>query len=511
MISDDMKRLMSDINKNIEKTKLSDDDVKKLAQNFDEKKLVEKFERLKELFSKAEKEQKLTTFIKELESLVSKQEFVAENTEKASPETRDLNAELANEQKNISESFDRALSNFEKNIGAVSEISEEIKTAATNALANLKKDETGKLLKEAGGSLSLNMPHGAFDKQKRALEAMKSNLDMLKNAFDKFKQDNKKELLEALSKLMRRTAAMSEFEMEIISEFAAARGLMAPEAADKFVETLDGVSEKCIEIANVSRQVAGELTRLSKKTVLIDSNHIASAGSILRQFAALRPMLAKREFNDSVNLSNQIYYNINMLNLMLLDIFDILNSSKSGSNMDQLMAMIKKQAEAQARLNAKTRDMMKKAGENGMPQLSDDALKSLAFEQQMIRRSLEQVMDSIEGDGEMARKLRQLRSEMQNLEVEYLKKKVDAKIQSRQKILHERLLDMQQALFKEKETTERKAERAKNYAPAKPADAIEAQKYEKGELRLDDAIKNEKYPLSYEKIIELYFEAVKKM
>ncbi len=511
MINDDMKRLMSDINKNIEKTKLSGDDVKKLSEKFDEKKLVEKFERLKELFSKAEKEQKLTTFIKELESLVSKQEFIAENTEKAAPETGELNAELAREQKNIGENFEKALSNFEKNIGAISEISEEIQKASTDALDNLKKDEAGKLLKEAGDSLSQNMPDGAFDRQRKALGSMKSNLDMLKNAFDKFKQDNKKELLEAVSALIRRTIAMSEFEMEIIAEFNAVRGLMKPAAADKFVETLDDISEKCIEIANTSREIAGELTRLSKKTILIDSSHIAVAGSILRQFAAIRPMLAKREYNDSLNLSNQIYYNISILNLMLIDIFDILNSSKSGSNMDQLMAMIKKQAEAQSKLNAKTKDMMKKMGENGMPELSDDALKSLAFEQQMIRRSLERIMDSAEGDGEMARKLRELRSEMQNLEVEYLRKKVDSKVQSRQKVLHERLLDMQQALFKEKETTERKAERAKNYAPAKPAGSIEAQKYEKRELKLDDAVKNEKYPRSYEKIIELYFEAVKKM
>jgi len=34
---------------------------------------------------------------------------------------------------------------------------------------------------------------------------------------------------------------------------------------------------------------------------------------------------------------------------------------------------------------------------------------------------------------------------------------------------------------------------------------------EKRELKLDDAIKNEKYPRSYEKIIELYFEAIKKL
>ena len=69
---------------------------------------------------------------------------------------------------------------------------------------------------------------------------------------------------------------------------------------------------------------------------------------------------------------------------------------------------------------------------------------------------------------------------------------------------------MQQALFKEKETTERKAERAKKYAPATPAAAIETRKVEQRELKLDESIKNEKYPKSFEKIIELYFDAVKK-
>lgn len=510
MVSEDMKRLMGDINKNVEKTKLSADDVKKMSQNFDEKKLVEKFERLKELFSKAEKEQKLSTFMKELEFILSKQEFIAENTEKAAPENTELNAELAREQKLAAENYDKALANFEKNIGDISEISDEIKKAAGEALESLKTDDVGGRMKKAGDGLEKNDPGKAFDEQKQAAESMKKNLDALKKAFDEFKEKNKKDLLEAISKLIKRAIAMSAFEMDIIREFERVRGLMKPATNDRFVQTLDAISEKCLEISNVSREIAAELTRLSKKTILIDSNNIAVAGAIVRQFSQIKPMLAEREFTNAANLSAQIYYNISILNMMLLDIFDILTSSKSGSNMDQLMSMIKKQAEAQARLNAKTKDMMKKAGENGMPQLSDDALKTLAFEQQMIRRSLERMMEAMDGDSEPARRLRELRSEMQNLEVEYMRKKVDAKVQSRQKILHERLLDMQQALFKEKETTERKAERAKKYAPASPAAAIETRKVEQRELKLDESLKNEKYPKSFEKIIELYFDAVKK-
>lgn len=510
MVGEDMKSLMSEINKNVERTKLSADDVKKLSRDFDEKKLVEKFERLKELFSKAEKEQKLATFMKELEFILSKQEFITENTEKAAPETADLNAELAREQRSASESYDKALANFEKNRNDVSEISEDIKRAAEKALESLKADDAGGELKKAGDALAKNDPAGAFEKQKKAAESIRRNLDALKKAFDEFKTKNKKELLEALSRLIRRTIAMSGFQHEIIGEFAAARGLTRPATGDKFVSTLDGASEKCIEIANASRDVASELTALSKKTILIDSNHIAAAGVLIRQFAQLRPLLAERELAGASNLAVQIYYNISALNMLLIDIFDIINSAKSGSNMDQLMSMIKKQAEAQARLNAKTKDMMKKAGENGMPQLSDDALKTLAFEQQMIRRSLERMMEAMDGDSEPARRLREIRSEMQNLEAEYLHKKTDAKIQSRQKVLHERLLDMQQALFKEKETTERKAERVKKYSPAAPAAPVEAQKVELRELKLDDSMKNEKYPRSYEKIIEMYFDAVKK-
>ncbi|HOT74857.1 MAG TPA: hypothetical protein PK467_03665, partial [Candidatus Wallbacteria bacterium] len=511
MVSDDMKRLMSDINKNIERTKLSGEDVKKLSQNFDEKKLVEKFERLKELFSKAEKEQKLSTFMKELEFVLAKQEMVAENTEKAAPENAELNSVLAAEQRQAGENFNRAFDNFEKNISDIGQISEGIKKAADDALDSLKKDEVSGAMKKAADDLSKNSPGEAFDEQKKAAESMKRNLENLKKAFDDFKDKNKKELLEALSRLISVAGAMSRFQMEIINDFSAMHGLMRPATNDKFVDALDEVSEKCLEISNASRDMAVELTRLSKKTILIDSNHIAVAGSIIRHFAGIKPMLAERDFTGVINASGRIYHDISMLNMMLLDIFDIVNSSKSGSNMDQLMSMIKKQAEAQARLNAKTREMMKKAGENGMPQLSEDALKSMAFEQQMIRRSLERMIDAMDPDSEPARRLRELRSEMQNLEAEYLKKKLDSKVQSRQKILHERLLDMQQALFKEKQTTERKAEKVKKYSPAPAAAPLEAQKIEKRELKLDDAIKNEKYPRSYEKIIELYFEAIKKL
>ncbi len=510
VLSNDMKRLMSEINKNIEKTKFTDEDLKKFSKNFDEKKLIEKFERLKELFSKAEKEQKLITFIKEIEDILSKQEAITENTEKASPELTDLNSELASEQRRISDNYEKAFSNFEKNIQAIGEISENIKDAVKKTHNNLKTEDAGGYLKKAAGDLEKNSPDNAFTAQNKASDSLKTNIEALKTAFDNFKKDNKKELLEAVSKLLSRARAMAAFENEIMDGFSTVQSLIKPSTNEKFVETLDGISENCLELSNVSREITGELIRLSKKTILIDSNHIAITGSILRQFTDIKPLLAKRDFTEALNISRQIYYNITIFNLMLLDIYDILLSSKSGSNMDQLMAMIKKQADAQARLNAKTKDMMKRAGENGMPQISDDALKSLAFEQQMIRRSLERIMDSSEGDSETEKRLRELQSEMRNLEVEYLKKKVDSKIVSRQKVLHERLIDMQQALFKEKQTTERKAERAKNYAPASPAAPLEAIKINGRSLKLEDAIKNEKYPVSYEKLIELYFEAVKK-
>lgn len=122
-------------------------------------------------------------------------------------------------------------------------------------------------------------------------------------------------------------------------------------------------------------------------------------------------------------------------------------------------------------------------------------------------------MEGMEGNSEVSKKMQEMRSEMQNLEAEYLKKNVDQKVQSRQKILHERLLEMQKALFKEKETTERKAEAAKKYEVKSPDNIKIDQKVieKKRELKLNEALKNEKYPKSYEKIIELYFNALPKL
>jgi len=514
ILNEDMKRLMSEINKGVEKTKLTGEDAKKLAAAFDEKKLLEKFERLKELFAKAEREQKLSTFVKELENALNRQEVVNENTEKSSPEVKDLNKELSNEQKAIKEIFDKAFSEFKKDLEKIGEIAPEIKQAAQEAADSLKNDGVSESMQKAGDELSKMNPKEAFAEQKKAAASLKKNIDKLKNAFDDFKKKNKKDLLDELAKLIEKTIKMSRLQEEITSEFAFVATLNRPGTLDKYISSLDGVSEKCIELSNVSRNVISELMDLSKKTMLIDPNHVAMAGMIYRMFGAIKPHLAEHELNNAMNLANQLRAGINILNVALLDIFDIVNSAKSGSNMDQLMEMLKKQAEAQARLNAKTKQMGEKLGPDGMPQLSPEGMKMLAFEQQMIRRSMERIMDGMEPNGEMAKRMKEIRNEMRSLESEYLRRQVDSKIQNRQKILQERLLEMQKALFKEKETTERKAETAKTYEIAAPKDGIkkdDMKKIQKNELRLEDAIKNEKYPKSYEKIIELYLNAIQKI
>lgn len=511
MLSEEMKQAMMDMNKNVEKMKLTGEDVKKFSASFDEKKLLEKFERLKELFQKAEREQKLGTFTKELETILGRQEMVMENTEKSSPEVRELNEELASEQKSIGENFDRAFEKFEKDMGAIGEISEGVKDSAEEVASDLKGEKVSEKMKRSGDDLSRMNPKNAFGEQKKVAESLKKAIQKLKDSFDEFKKKNKDELKNALSKLIEKSVAMSRFQEEIQKGFIDAMGLRRPETMEMYTQTLDAIAEKCIENSNAARAMVGELMELSKKSVLIDIGHVSRAGLIARLFSVMKPMLAEREIVNSSNVGNQVYMNINIMTLMLIDILDMVNDAKSGSNMDQLMSMLKKQAEAQARLNAKTKSMMGQTGPDGMPRLSPEALKSLAFEQQLIRRSMERIMEGMDPNGEMAKRLREIKDEMQSLEGELFRKQVDRKLESRQKILHERLLEMQKALFKEKETTERKAEAAKKYEIRTPAGRPATQEVKKGELRIEDSLKNEKYPRSYEKIIEMYLNAIQKI
>lgn len=511
-INDDMRNVLNELNKKAEKTKLNADDVKQLSQAFDEKKLLEKFERMKELFSKVEKEQKMDTFVKELENLASKQDFVTENTEKMSPDLKDMNKELAGEQKNIKEGFNKAFDNFEKSMAGFGELSEDLKKAAMDAHSDLKNEKVSENMESAETSLAQSNPKSAFEAQKKITPPMIKAAQSLREAMESFKKKNKEDILKALSGLVETGVRMSFFMRGVLKDFESISELKSAAASDKRIEKIDNIGEKCIEISNLTRNMVGEMMSLSKKSILIDNNHIAFAGSIYSKFQTVRPYIAERQAPQALAVCNDIYARVNLLALMLIDIYDVMNNAKSGSNMDQLISMMKKQAEAQARLNEKTKGMSK-PGADGMPQLSPEGMKQLAFEQQLIRQSLGRVMEGMEGNSEISRKMQEMRREMQNLEAEYLKKNINNKIQSRQKILHERLLEMQKALFKEKETAERKAETAKKFE-VKPPDRIKidpktAEK--KQELKLNEALKNEKYPKSYEKIIELYFNALPKL
>lgn len=499
--SPELAELMRDMQEAVENQRLTAEDVKRFGRDLDPKKLAEKLDRTIRLLERMREEQALHALAERLADLARQERDLLAEIDKLRARDDLANrdgalAELARLQDELSAELLRELEKAEKLGGKIAERSPEAgealakaREAMEEALAR-QRDAAGSLRSGAGDQASAQADQ-ANDGLTRAEREARDALSLLSKARH---QEIDEELLEA-ARIARDVASGMRLAHTRLEGVRALAADSLPGLADRLARA---TATEITHMVTATGILVARLVELSRKSFQIPPG-LAAAGDALghaqRQFEAA---LMEKRYDEALAHGRQAHGDALRLAVTLLRLRDQAKAAGQQSLFQEYMEEMKKLAERQGNLNQQACEM----GGEGM---SEEMMKQMALEQAALRQGLEGMAERMGEAGAMQQRLRELASEMENLEAEYLKRNVDERIQERQRTLHQRMLETTKALKEEGEQKERKAERADPFAAAPPPAPPVTGESARARAALEK-MGRERFPKEYEQVIRLYFE-----
>jgi len=517
ILTEDMKKLIEKIQKNIENVDISKMDRELLESLQDQEQMLRNLENTLERLKRIQAEQKLNALNEHLQQLADRQEQVLKQTQelKSKKDKSGLNSgdkrrldQLAREEERIKQEIEEEMSRME----SLQKDLQALDPGAADKLRQMqeqsREQELGQNLQDAGESLrSESMPR-AVQREKQALETML----MLSGGAQQLKADFSMQMTAAMRAMLMRTLRkslnLSQSQEKTLAETE--RLVKRPNSAMTAKEE-DGLRAGARFQRDVLNELSGDLAALANATMLVSPGLASDALLAARNLdLALEDMKQNKPPADIHFRLQGAYTTVNRIMLALLDAKSGGENPGEGDAMQQLMDQLEKMAGSQQSLNAQTQQLM----QSGLPipQMSS-GMQALAAQQKMIRKGMGELMQNMEGMGEMGGRLGQIEKEMEEIERQLFEAKANPGLQRRQSDVLRRLKDATLSLRKEVYEENRKAETAGKYTPAAPG-PVELQTGPQlpEEIRKEiERLKRETRLPGFENAIDSYYRELMKM
>ena len=202
--------------------------------------------------------------------------------------------------------------------------------------------------------------------------------------------------------------------------------------------------------------------------------------------------------------------NVNGLILELIMLRQKMQSSGSGTGMEQFMKSMDQMMKKQQQLMQKTQAMLDKFGSfQNMPKGYQEMLKEMAMEQQMIREQMEQLSKQMGQSFKYSRELNELGKKMKELEEAFKKGEIGQGTVEKQKKIIEKMLETTRSIHKKKFSKKRKSKTGKKYSNQKGNFELQGIN-DKRKLKKFKAIDQDTVPAveGYENLLQEYFKAI---
>jgi len=191
---------------------------------------------------------------------------------------------------------------------------------------------------------------------------------------------------------------------------------------------------------------------LTSKSFVFPAELVENFKIISDEYNLMKKRLALKQYSQTLVMIRRVLKKNSVLIYKLMKIKDELENESNKKKSQSLSEKLDQLAKAQQMLNSMSFNM------SGM---SQPQLDQLAYEQSMIRKSLEQMMNrNSNGSDWIQKKLNELVKEMNKVEKQLRKGKMDNKLKNKQKKIYNKLIDASRSL--KKDQTDRKKRESKS-------------------------------------------------
>jgi hypothetical protein len=483
---------------------LSPDALRQAMQQFSmtEETFRNSIERTLSLLRRIQIEQKVDEAVRRTEQMIKQQESLRENTEKARAGDQASMEQLEREQKEVQEHLDALKAQMEDLKKKMEEFPAEMPLGELeNARQEMSRDSLDQRMEEVSRAMREMQPQQASRGQKQALSSMAKLGDHLQKMQQEMRQNQQRQILNAMRRSMRDLLDLSRREETLKNE---------SESLEPNSRRFRDNEEAQMDVMRDLGMVADQLAALSQKTFGVTPEMGKSIGDALRNMNDAMRSLGQR---NRAAASQQQTDAMGSLNEAAQRVGDSMNAMQQGGGqgmgMAGLMRRLGQLSLQQGGINSASKNL------GAMTPAQAAEMSRLAGEQGMVRKSLEQLAREAAAAGDLKKlmgDLNQAAREMMEVQTDLTTGNFNPESARKEDRILSRLLDAQRST-RERDYEKKRTSSAGNDIVRESPASIDLTTIEgRNRLRRDmQKALREGYAREYEDLIKRYFEILEQL
>jgi hypothetical protein len=459
-------------------------------------------ERTLNLLKRIQVEQKVDELVKRTENLTQKIDELKNKTENKNLNDSSSREELSQRQKDVSENLDQLNKEMQDLDKKMNDLKDMPKEMMDKIQKEFDKQNNDKLSDEAKKFLQQMQKQNAMQNQQKLSSNMGEMKQQLQQLQEQMQQMNQMKTFYEMVKTLDNLLTLSK-DQEKLKNQTSKMNYQSSE--------LSKAAQQQNELQSELSKILQNMNSLSQKSFAITPEMGSSIGKAFSEMQQAQTAMQNQNARLAENKQTGSMQYLNEAASMMKGAMDqMMNGSKGGSGMMGMMQQLQQMAQQQMQLNQMTQSM-----QNGqMSQQMMAQMQRLAQQQEMIRKSLEQLNQEAKETGQSKKipaNLDKVLDEMKEVVTNLHSEKVDDNLIKQQEKILSKLLDAQRSMNERDYEKDRKSNAGKTGARISPPELILSTEEGKNKLRdeLQKAIR-EGYKKDYEDLIRKYFEALER-
>lgn len=458
-------------------------------------------ERTIELLKRIAIEQKMDELLKRTEQLIRQQESVREQTAQTEPSDQKQIEDLARQQQDLQQQLEAMREQLADLQKKMEEFPAEMPLEQmSKAQQDLDQQQLGEQMQDALQQIRSGQMQSAQRNQQRISQGLQQFHEQMQSAQRAMRENQLRQAMNEMRKALQNTLELSKRQEQLKEETSE----LDPNSP-RFREQ----AQQQMEILDDLNKVANTLTQLSRKSFVISPEMGREIGKAMQQMMQSMQSMEQRNPGGAYDQQNEAMGSLNRAAMMMQRALSSLMQG-GGMGLAGLMQQLQGMTGMQMGINAQSQAMM---GQGISPQQAAEWAR-LAGQQEVVRKSLQELAHEAEMAGELSKLLGDLdriAQDMMEVQTDMEQGNVNPETLRKQERILSRLLDSQRSMRERDYEKRRRAEVGKEIIRTSPADIDLATQEGRSKLR-QELLKviEQRYSKDYEELIRRYFEALEK-
>ncbi|CUT05461.1 DUF4175 family protein, partial [Candidatus Kryptonium thompsonii] len=414
------------------------------------------------------------------------------------PKNKSQLKQLSDEQRELKEEVEKIEENLENLKERMGEFKNEMPLDSLEKILNeIKEKKFGQKFDKAGEKIMSGNLKEAGQIQFELSEGLMQMQSGLQSLQQQLMQNQQRQIISKMQKIQKDLLTLSKEQEEIKRE---------TQNSSPGSSKLHDLAREQMDLLSGLNSVASELIELSQKTFAITPDMGREIGSALMNMHRAIESLSTRDNANSSKFQTEAMNSLNKAIIQLGNAMQAMMQGGAGGGLQFLLQQLNQLAMQQLGLNQATQELMQQLSLQQQAEMA-----RLAAQQELIRKSLQELMKEAELSGNKGRILgdmNKIAEEMKEVISDLESGNLNEETIRKQDRILSRLLDAQRSIHERDFEKQRESRPGQNITRQSPA---ELKFEEEKEKIFQDLLKSirENYHKDYEALIKKYFELLR--